>query len=314
MRADDGNIRGRSTIVIISCGLLIVISIITFLQQIPTIAHTTKIYDKEYTNALRYIGDIIPQNGNGTLATTENYPQTTYFTDHKVKVPWVNSEKSLVEFMWKVNSSYLLVPEDISEPPPDNTPLLIQMVEKPFEKISDFYAEYISVPKPDNTPPLLNTSVPQPYNTPLDIPESIKGDIFEKLFEKILDYNTQGSVLHLYHLRSNITSDSLILVTDKTRPMLSVSVPINGTIMESEFEVVRVNITGSAKDADSNIKNVEISVDGRPFELAHPRAPDDWSTWSFSDYVVDQGTKKIMVRAMDNADNRIWAPVYITIK
>jgi hypothetical protein len=314
MRADDGNIRGRSTIVIISCGLLIVISIITFLQQIPTIAHTTKIYDKEYANALRYIGDIIPQNGNGTLATTENYPQTTYFTGHKVKVPWVNSEKSLVEFMWKVNSSYLLVPEDISEPPPDNTPLLIQMVEKPFEKISDFYAEYISVPKPDNTPPLLNTSVPQPNNTPLDIPESIKGEIFEKLFEKILDYNTQGSVLHLYHLRSNITSDSLILVTDKTRPMLSVSVPINGTIMESEFEVVRVNITGSAKDADSNIKNVEISVDGRPFELAHPRAPDDWSTWSFADYVVDQGTKKIMVRAMDNADNRIWAPVYITIK
>jgi hypothetical protein len=314
MRAGDGNIRGRSTIVIISCGLLIVISIITFLQQIPTIAHTTKIYDKEYANALRYIGDIIPQNGNGTLATTENYPQTTYFTGHKVKVPWVNSEKSLVEFMWKVNSSYLLVPEDISEPPPDNTPLLIQMAEKPFEKFYDFYAEYISVPKPDNTPPLLNTSVPKPDNTPLDIHKSINGEIFEKLFEKILDYNTQGSVLHLYHLRSNITSDNLILVTDKTRPMLSVSVPINGTIMESEFDVVRVNITGSAKDTDSNIKNVEISIDGRPFEFANPRAPDDWSTWSFSDYVGGQGAKKIMMRATDNADNRIWAPVYITIK
>jgi hypothetical protein len=311
MRATDGNIRGRRTIVIISCSLLIIISIITFLQQIPTIAHTTKIYDKEYTNALRYIGDIIPQNG--TLATTENYPQTTYFTDHKVKVPWVNSEKSLVEFMWKVNSSYLLVPEDTSEPPPDNTPLLIQMAEKPFEKISDFYAEYIAVPKLDNIP-LLNTSVPKPDNTPLDIHKSIKGDIFEKLFEKILDYNTQGSVLHLYHLRSNITSDNLIIVTDKTKPMLSVSLPINGTNMESEFEVVRVDITGSAKDADSNIKNVEISIEGRPFELANPRAPDDWSTWSFSDYIVDQGAKKIMVRATDNADNRIWAPVYITLK
>jgi hypothetical protein len=311
MRATDGNIRGRRTIVIISCSLLIIISIITFLQQIPTIAHTTKIYDKEYANALRYIGDIIPQNG--TLATTENYPQTTYFTDHKVKVPWVNSEKSLVEFMWKVNSSYLLVPEDTSEPPPDNTPLLIQMAEKPFEKISDFYAEYIAVPKLDNIP-LLNTSVPKPDNTPLDIHKSIKGDIFEKLFEKILDYNTQGSVLHLYHLRSNITSDNLIIVTDKTKPMLSVSLPINGTNMESEFEVVRVDITGSAKDADSNIKNVEISIEGRPFELANPRAPDDWSTWSFSDYIVDQGAKKIMVRATDNADNRIWAPVYITLK
>lgn len=290
--------RARRIIAIVGCGLLLVISLITFQQQIPTISQTTKIYDKEYINALRHIKDVIPQNE--TLTTPENYPQVTYFTDHKVKVPWANSERSLVEFMWRTNSSYLLVPEDTSVPKADNTPLLIQLAEKPFEKISDFYAEYISVPKADNTT--------------LNLHKSIKGDKFEKLFEKILDYNTEGSILHLYHLRSNITGDNLSIATDKTKPILSVSLPINGTIIESEFGVLRINITGSARDADSNIKKVDISIDGRPFELANPRTPDDWSTWSFSDYIVNQGTKKIMVRAADNADNRIWLPVYITIK
>jgi hypothetical protein len=308
---NDRKILDRKAIVGISCGLLIIISLITFMQQIPTISPSRRIYDEEYIVALRHIGGILPENE--LVAATGIYPQVTYFTDHKVKVPWLSSEKSLVQFMLKNNCSYLLVPLTISEPEPDSTPLLIQLAEKPFEKISDFYAEYISVPKPHNTP-LLNTSVPKPDTTRLDIHKFIKGDIFEKLFEKILDYNTQSNVLHLYHLRSNITSDNLSIVTDKTKPILSVSHPINGTIMESEFEIVRVNITGSAKDVDSNIKEVEISINGRPFELANPRTPDDWSTWSFSDYIGNQGTKKIMVRATDNADNRIWVPVYITIK
>jgi hypothetical protein len=95
--------------------------------------------------------------------------------------------------------------------------------------------------------------------------------------------------------------------------MLSVSLPVNGTTMEPEFGVLRVNVTGSAEDADSKIKKVEISFGGLPFKLANPRAPNDWSTWSASD-IITEGTKRILVRATDNADNRIWAPVYITIK
>jgi hypothetical protein len=304
-------IRRTKTIVVISCGLLIAISLITFQQQIPTIAQTTKIYDKEYISALRHVADIIPQNE--TLATNENYPQVAYFTGHKVKAPWVNSEGSLVQFMWKVNSSYLLVPEDTSEPKPDNTPLLIQMAEKPFEIISDYYHEHISKLRSNNRP-LLNTSGPNPDNTPLNLEKSIKKDLFGKLFEKISDYNTEGSILHLYHLRSNITRDNLSIVVDETRPMLSVSLPVNGTIMHSNFGVVHLNMTGSAEDVDSNIKKVEVSIDGLPFQLTNPRAPGDWSTWSFSDIVASEGTKRIVVRATDNADNRIRLPVYITIK
>jgi hypothetical protein len=311
MSENDRKISRTRAIAAISCGLLIAISLITFQQQIPTIAQTTKIYDKEYIGALKHVVGIIPQNE--TLATTENYPQVAYFTDHKVKVPSVRSERALVQFMWKVNSSYLLVSEDTSEPKPDNTPLLIQMAEKPFEIVSDSYREYISKLKSDNSP-LLNTSEPKPDNTPLNLEKSIKGDLFGKLFEKILDYNTKEDILHLYHLRSNITRDNLSIVTDQTRPMLSISLPINGTIMQSNLGIVRLNVIGTAEDVDSNIKKVEVSINGLPFQLTNPRAPGDWSTWSFSGILTSEGTKRIVVRATDSADNRVRLPVYVTIK
>ena len=83
-----------------------------------------------------------------------------------------------------------------------------------------------------------------------------------------MDYPSENSIIHLYHLRSNITRDNLSVVTDETRPMLSVSLPLNGTIMESEFDVLRLNVTGSAIDADTDIKRVEISIDGSSYQLA----------------------------------------------
>jgi hypothetical protein len=310
------------TILIIACGLLIIISLITFLQQVPALSEreSGRAFDQEYIDALRHIGDILPQNE--TLAASEIYPQATYFTDHKVKTPWVRSEKALVQFMWKNNCSYLLVPQYTFDPRPDNTPLLVQWAKKPFVELSDFYAKYISVSRPQNTNLLNNISDPRPddnddsnndTDTRLNIRKIIHKDLFNELFYKVLDYPTEDSIIHLYKLRSNITRDNLSVVTDKTRPMLSVSLPLNGTIMESEFGVLRVNVTGSAIDADTDIKGVEISIDGSRYQLANPRTPDDWSTWSYSD-IVTEGTNRILVRATDNADNRNWAPVYVTVR
>jgi hypothetical protein len=303
----------RRTITVIGCGFLVVISLVTFWLQIPTIAHTTKIYDKKYIDVLGHIGEFIPQNE--TLATTENYPQVEYFSGHEAKVPWLSSERALVQFMWKVNSSYLLVPEDTSEPPPDSAPLIIQAAEKQFEIISDYYDEFISNINSYNTSPQLNHSKIEQSNTPLKMDEAIRGKLFQKLFDKVSDYSTEGSIIHLYHLRSNITRDNLSIITDETKPLLFVSRPINGTVLESKFGVLHINVTGTAKDVDSNIKKVELSLNGLPYKLANPRAADDdWSTWSFLDDIVTHDVLKIMVRATDNADNRMWVPVNITIK
>jgi hypothetical protein len=303
--------KGRRKIAAVSCGLLIVISLITFLGQISisdVIGYPgnddNKIYDKEWISTLKRVVDIIPENE--TLASIGSIPQVVYFSDRKVISPWVESERSLVEVMWKNNCSYLLISEVIW-PKPNNTPLIIEMAEKPFEIIADYYDEYISKL---NTP-LLNTSEPKPDNTRLSL-KSIKE---EKAFEKILGYNSTSSTFDLYHLRSNITRDNLGIVTDRTKPMLLVSLPTNGTIIESEFGVLRVNVTGTAIDPDSNIKKVEVSIGGLPFKLADPRAPDDWSTWSFSDIVTSEGnTKRIVAKATNNADKTKSFPLYITVK
>jgi hypothetical protein len=153
-------------------------------------------------------------------------------------------------------------------------------------------------------------------DTQLNLRRSIQGfdgNVFNKLFEKVSDYNTQTSILHLYKLRSNVTSDNLYILTDKTRPMLSVSLPINDTVMQSKFGALRLNVTGTAKDADTNIQQVDISINNSPFELANPRTPHDWSTWSFSD-IVTQGTKTIVVRATDGAGIKQWMHINITVK
>ena len=320
MSVHDRKIKSGTIVALVGSSALIIISIITFTQQVPALSQSralgVRAYDQEYVPALRRIGDSIPKNE--TLVADDIYPQAIYFTDHKVKSPRVASEKGLVQFMWKNNCSYLVVPE-YTYNPPDITPLLIQLVNEPFERISDFYAQHIAVPKPhNNTPPLNSTSVLRPDNnnntsSRLDLQKSIKGEVFNKLFEKISDYNTQFTILHLYKLRSDVTPDNLSTLTDKTRPILSVSLPINDTVMQSRFGTLRLNVTGTAMDAESKIKRVEISIDGLPFELANPRAPNDWSTWSFSD-IVKAHTKTIVVRATDNADNRAWVPIHITVK
>jgi hypothetical protein len=285
----------RKTITLIGCGLLVLISLITFQQQIPTILQSSKVYDKEYIDVLRRIGDLVPENE--ILATSESYPQVAYFTDHKVKFTRPASGKALVEFMWKTNSSYLLVPYHTPEPNLDNTPPLIQFVEKPLEKVLNQYDTQIGKQKPDNIP--------------LTLHQLSKKKVFETLFKKIYEHSTKDNKLILYHLRPNISPNTVI---DDINPIVFVTYPINGTKITSESDILRINVTGNATDSESKIKKVEVSVDGLVFQSANPKAPGDWSTWSSSHIVTSEGTKQIVARATDNADNKRLFPLYITVK
>lgn len=276
----------RKVLTLIGCGLLVLVSVITFQQQIPTISQSSKVYDREYIDALRKIGNLVPPNE--TLATSESYPQVTYFTDHKVKVPRVMSERALVEFMWKTNSSYLLVPYHPPQPKLES-PLLLRVVERPFE--------HVSIQKSDNVVVSLH--------------EFSKGKVFKNLFQKIYEYDTNKNKLDLYHLKSNITLEK---VTDGINPRVSITFPANGTTIESLSDVFKVNVSRTAIDTDSEIKIIEVSFDGLVFQSANPRAPGDWSKWSSSHFVTSDGTKKIIAKATDNADNKKLFPIYITIQ
>jgi hypothetical protein len=202
----------------------------------------------------------------------------------------VNSEKSLVEFMRKANSSYLLVANRSFLPPEDDPPLL-KLVESPKQrkKIST-YEEFMST-----------------HRSIVSIYELSKGTVFDKIFLKIYSATTEGAKLNLYRLTSDVSLD---MIPDGTRPRLFVTSLTNGTTVGSGL----LNITGFAIDVDSMVKKVEVSLEGSPFQLANPKAVDDWSSWYFTITGIPQGTKKILVKATDNANNEALRGLTITVK
>ena len=181
------NWRAKWLVLVSSCLFLIVISIATFIGQIPTISKTSTIYDDDYINALKEIAKIVPQNE--TLVTNDHYPQVTYFTDHKTKIPWgIDSEKLLVEFMKNFNSSYLLMHEPIPYVNNNKTPLLVQLFGETTDKLS-----LISAAEPSNKLRSFN----------------FKNKVFDELFENVSDFKTESSIIHLFHLRTSITSPNV---------------------------------------------------------------------------------------------------------
>jgi hypothetical protein len=268
--------KSRATrIAVITCVSLVFLSIIISQDQALRVSEVTRIYDKQYVNALRDIAKVIPRGE--CVGAPGNVPQISYFTDHEVirttagfLVPVENFGRATIEFMQKNNCSYLIVPEDAS-----------------------FATE----------------------QTPGLYPKT-KTQILNKLLENIGEYKTEMSIIHVYRLSSNVTADNIDVVTDFAWPKLSVEYPVNGTTIElSKSNVTSViNVTGTAVDAQSNIKKVEAYMDRSSFKSADLTPYGNGSYWSISLNVNSEGVKKIMIRATDNADHTTYQPVYITIK
>jgi hypothetical protein len=191
--------------------------------------------------------------------------------------------------MRKVNSSYLLLLYHKPQPRNDNIPLLVKIAENPIGKASNY------------------------DNSSLSLCQLSKGKVFKELFKKIYENKTRGTLLNLYRLDSDLNWDRINLITDDIKPMVYVNFPSNRSTIESKSSTFLLNITGTAKDTDSKMKNVEVSYDGLVFQLANPKLPD-WSSWSYSTFVTSEGTKKIIVKATDRADNITFYPIYITVK
>jgi hypothetical protein len=67
----------------------------------------TKIYDKDLVTVLKEIGNDVPEGAS--MIASANGPQLAYFSGHEIKIPrGANSLSSLVEYMWKHSSYYLV--------------------------------------------------------------------------------------------------------------------------------------------------------------------------------------------------------------
>jgi hypothetical protein len=266
---------GPTKIATSACISLVFLSIIISQQHGLRVSEVTRIYDRQYVNALRDIAEVIPQGER--VAAPGNVPQISYFTSHEVirtnagfLVPVENFGRATIEFMQKNNSSYLIIPEDAS-----------------------FASEH-----------------------PSGLYPKTKVQILNKLVEKIGDYKTESSIIHVYRLSSDITVDNIHIVTDFAWPKLYVESPVNGTTIELSRSngTSAINVIGTAVDTDSGIKKVEAYLDRSSFKPADLISHGDSYKWSISFDVSSAGTKKIVVRATDNANHTTYRPVYLSIK
>jgi hypothetical protein len=105
---------------------------------------------------------------------------------------------------------------------------------------------------------------------------------------------------------------SRVSIADTSAPQVEVSSPAHGsTITDSSSQIT---VQGIASDDMSGVKTVEVSVDGRAFVGATPRAIGDWSSWMVSVDLGEPGLHKIEPRATDNAGNQALNPVYVTFQ
>jgi Bacterial Ig domain len=271
----DAQKSSATKIVTSACISLVFLSIITSQQQSLRVSEVTRVYDRQYVNALREIAKVIPQGE--IVAAPGNVPQISYFTNHEVirtnagfLVPVENFGRATIEFMQKNNSSYLIIPEDAS-----------------------FASEH-----------------------PSGLYPKTKVQILDKLLEKIGDYKTESSIIHVYALSSNITGNNIHMVTDFAWPKVYVESPVNGTTLElsRSGETSAIDVIGTAIDADSGIKKVEAYMDRSSFKPADLTPYGDSYKWSISFDVNSAGTKKIMIRATDNANHTTYQPVYLSVE
>ena len=89
--------------------LLIVVSMVSFLQHIPQVASPrSTMYDKSFIGAMNQLSKSIPQNS--VLITSAEATPISYFTDRVAKAPWgASSKESLVDYMERGNYDYLVV-------------------------------------------------------------------------------------------------------------------------------------------------------------------------------------------------------------
>ena len=96
------------------------------------------------------------------------------------------------------------------------------------------------------------------------------------------------------------TQSITIRVGDTTPPSLSIVAPREGETFTLLNGSVTFELRGTASDTQTGVASVEWSLAGQSgFQLATPKAPGDWSTWSAQVPVSVAGSHTIKLRAKD---------------
>ena len=94
-------------------------------------------------------------------------------------------------------------------------------------------------------------------------------------------------------------------VVDATGPALTIVTPFEGDEFPLVNNVVTVEFKGTAIDSQTGVSRVEWALDGQTqFQVAIPKAPNDWSTWSATIPIGPPvGEHIVTIRARDTLNN-----------
>jgi peptidoglycan/xylan/chitin deacetylase (PgdA/CDA1 family) len=104
---------------------------------------------------------------------------------------------------------------------------------------------------------------------------------------------------------------------DTTLPVVSITSPRSGTAMKGPSTGVVVTVAGTASDAGSGIKLVELTTGSLIYEPVTPKAPGDWSTWQKVVTIKDEGTVFLRAKTTDYFGNVKWSiqiPIALTFE
>jgi hypothetical protein len=111
-----------------------------------------------------------------------------------------------------------------------------------------------------------------------------------------------------------VTFDTSFAVDD-TKPSLTVSVPAEGTTVTGSINSgASLHVYGEAFDIFTGVKSIEVRTDLSAYSQAIPKAPGDWSSWSYDVTFPTSGLHQLIVRATDNANNVRWQVTSITVQ
>ena len=101
---------------------------------------------------------------------------------------------------------------------------------------------------------------------------------------------------------------------DTVRPTVSISSPASGSII-GPASGLNLPVTGTASDAQSGVKIVEVRTDTLAYGTATPSSLNNWSNWSKVLRFTSSGSTTIVARATDFWGNQQWfsTPVTITL-
>jgi Bacterial Ig domain len=101
---------------------------------------------------------------------------------------------------------------------------------------------------------------------------------------------------------------------DQTPPQIAITSPSDGSVITAPNPPASVNLEGTASDADSGVRLIELTLDRDPTTTieATPKTTGDWSTWSAS-VSFGAGSHSVTARCTDNAGNVAERTLTLTV-